>query len=99
MTGPRHHLASSLRIHAQGFGAIYKMIYRDGLWGTLPGCVFDMGGSSLLVLAVRSTFDVMGRVGWGTCGLVRCVTVLHFSLGSLVALPAPGDFYGFVRVF
>ena len=43
--------------------------------------------------AVFSTW--WGGLDGGWCGLVRCITVLHFSLGSLVALPAPGDFYGF----
>ena len=59
--GPRYHLASSLRIRARDMtrrGVIHWILLKYGLWGALPGLVYDVVGS--LVRWVRGWHFSLG---------------------------------------
>ena len=55
ITGPRHHLTSSLRKYGQGHdktGRYLQYVFKYGLYGTLPGLVCDSVGS-IVAYALR----------------------------------------------
>ena len=86
--GPRHHLASRLRIPARDMprrGVIYWILLKYGLWDVLPGLVYDVVGP-LVWWICCGPVAFLARRGGADVGSVGGVTRLLQLYGSVVAL-------------